>query len=292
MLVGLLIVPPVSYLVAISQREQVAQVRGRLIYVVTDVALIPLSSQSDADKAINQAKDGITKLGQQGTPSPDIDISDDDETHDEAGQPEQCDQPFLLSSDSSTKEDPSAVRPSKSARGTSVAEDVIERKGQYGRFAERWFSKKGWTTERRRTQGMSNDGVEKLETPNGQVLGQNDPQSKSPLVSTTLEGLENDDETQDLRIPNQALESDASGSLPVNVANKLLRTTRMLLASRSFFFSYELDITRRLGMNDNKISLMPLHKFADPLVSHLFISISIRLLYRLMIYPSTFGTNI
>lgn len=45
---------------------------------------------------------------------------------------------------------------------------------------------------------------------------------------------------------------------------KLLRTTRMLLTSRSFFFSYEFDITRRLG-EGNTSSEVPLHKSVDEL---------------------------
>ncbi len=50
---------------------------------------------------------------------------------------------------------------------------------------------------------------------------------------------------------------------------KLLRTTRILLASKSFFFSYEYDITRRLGSQGNqsmKGSELPLYKTVDPLV--------------------------
>jgi len=43
---------------------------------------------------------------------------------------------------------------------------------------------------------------------------------------------------------------------------KLLRTTRMLLISRSFFFSYHLDITRRLGQGITS-SELPLHKLVD-----------------------------
>ena len=213
----------------------------------------------------------MKRSDQPGAPSLDIDTSDEEETHDEAVQPETYDEGSGLSPDSSTKEDHAAILPTKPARSTSsVAEDVIERKGQYGRFAESWFSKKGWTTEKRRTQGMSIDGVERLETPNDQATGLNDPRPQSPLVATTFDGFESRDRTKDLERPNQALETDMSGSPPANVTNKLLRTTRMLLESRSFFFSYELDITRRLGTHDNKTFVMPLHKFADPLVSRSF----------------------
>lgn len=251
------------------RREQVAHVRGYPIYVVTDVALIPLSSQSEATRAINQGKESLKRSGQQGAPSPDSDTSDESDSHNEAGQHGHDDEASLFSADVSTKEDLSATRPLPSARSSSVAEDVIDKKGQYGRFAERWFSKKGWTTEKRRAQGMSVDGVEKMGTSSVQVMGVND---QSPLAATTHDGAEISDRTPNLETPNQAPESDVSGSPSANITNtllpKLLRTTRMLLVSRSFFFSYELDITRRLGTHDTRGSAIPLHKSVDPLVSH------------------------
>ena len=250
-----------------------AQVRGCPIYVITDVALIPLSSQSDAIKAIDQAKENLKKSGQHGAPSPDSDTSDDDETHAEASQHEHNDQASPVSSDSSTKEDPSTPHPVGSARSTSsVAEDVIGKKGQYGRFAERWFSKKGWTTENRRAQGMSIDAVEKPGTSSRQATALNEPQTKTPSPATTLDGAKRSDRTSGLEILAQAGESDVSGNPPANVTNtllpKLLRTTRMLLGSRSFFFSYEIDITQRMGANESQGSEIPFHKSVDPLVSH------------------------
>lgn len=256
-LVGLLSVAPVSYLITILQREQVAQVRGCPIYVITDVALIPLSSLSGAQKAIIQAKESLKRSGQHRVSSPDSESSDDVEI-DEAGQYVHDEQILLGSSGLSTKEDTSEALPSTSAQGTSsVAGDVIEKKGQYGRFAERWFSKKGW----RRAQGMS---VEKMVISSGQGTGLNNPQSKSPSTATTLDGVESSDRTSDLEVPNQTSEG---GNVTNTLLPKLLRTTRMLLGSRSFFFSYKLDITRRLGTNDGKGSLIPLYKSADPLVS-------------------------
>ena len=271
-LVGLLTVAPVSYLVGILHREQVAQVRGCPIYVITDVALIPLSSQSEAGKAIAQAKESLKKSGQNG-PHPDSDTSDDEETHLEAGQHGHGDQASPISSASSIKDDPSAARPLGAARSTSsVAEDVIEKKGQYGRFADRWFSKKGWTTEKRRAQGMSVDGFEKPGSSSGPGIGLTDPQSKTPSAATTIDGAKSSDLSSELNLPSRAGESNLPDSPPVNVTNtllpKLLRTTRMLLESRSFFFSYELDITRRLGTNQRKGSEVPLHQSVDPLVSY------------------------
>lgn len=296
-LVGLLTVPPVSYLITILSREQVAQVRGCPIYVITDVALIPLSSQSEAKKAISQAKESLKKSGQPDAPSPDSDTSDDDETHVEAGPHDHDDQASPISSDSSTKEDHLAAHPSDPARNTSsVAEDVIGKKGQYGRFAERWFSRKGWTTEKRRSQGMSVDGVERPATPSGQGTVLEDPQPKITPPAPTVDDAKSADRTPSLEILNQISENDRSISLPANVTStllpKLLRTTRMLLGSRGFFFSYELDITRRLGIGEKNSPEIPLYKSVDPLVSPWLIYICTRNDLGLMIHSSTFGTAI
>lgn len=292
---GLLTVAPVSYLVAILSREQVALVRGYPIYVITDVALIPLSSQSEATKAIIQAQASLKNSGQHGASSPDGDTSDDDEIHVEAGQHEHEDPTSPVSSGLCTKEDSSATHPLGSASTSSVAEDVIGKKGQYGRFAERWFSKKGWTTERRRMQGMSVDGVEEPGISSGQGTASNNPPSKSTSPATTLDGAKSADQTSDPENPNIAAKSNTSDISTVNVTNtllpKLLRTTRMLLGSRSFYFSYELDITRRLGTNDQKDSEVPLHKSLDPLVSNTLLC-SHRRDFRLTILFSTFGTDI
>lgn len=263
------------------RREQVAQVRGCPIYVITDVTLVPLSSQSEAKKTIDQAKDSLSKSGQHGAPSPDSDISDEDGTHVEAGRYEHDDQALPVRSGSPLKEDPSAARPLDPARSTSsVAEDVIGKKGQYGRFAERWFSKKGWTTEKQRAQGMSVDGAEKPRTSSGQEMGLNEPHSKIPLAGPKLDGSESSERTSDLDKSKRAEEVDMPANPAVNVTNallpKLLRTTRMLLGSRSFFFSYELDITRRLSTKDSKGSEIPLHKSVDPLVSHWLICIYVK----------------
>ena len=265
-LVGILSVAPVSYLITILQREKVTQVRGCPIYVITDVALIPLSSLSEAQKAINQAKESLKKSGQHRVSSPDSESSDDVEI-DEARQYVRDEQTLLGSPGSSTEEDNSAARPSILAQGTSnVAGDVIEKKGQYGRLAERWFSRKGWA------QGMSVEGAERMVTSSGRVTGLSNSQSKLPSTATTLDGLESSDRTSNLEASNQASEG---GNVTNTLLPKLLRTTRMLLGSRSFFFSYELDITRRLGTNDGKGSLIPLYKSADPLVSiHSFASLS------------------
>lgn len=120
---------------------------------------------------------------------------------------------------------------------------------------------------------MSVDGAEKPGTPSSRETDSNDTQSKhlSTVTALELDGAKSWDWTSDLEIRNRAGESSMPGSSSANATNtllpKFLRTTQMLLGSRSFFFSYELDITRRLGKIENKGSEIPLHRSVDPLVS-------------------------
>ena len=155
-------------------------------------------------------------------------------------------------------EDGSGNRPGGPERSTSnVVEDVISKKGQYGRFAERWFSRKGWSTDKRRAQGMSTAD-----------------EDKPPLVGAAEDALAKD--SREVAVDKRPANMDVSGQTSVlesrekpqlgsreaNTANalvpKLLRTTRMLLSSRSFFYSYDLDITRRLGGEITKNPEIPL----------------------------------
>ena len=50
--IGLLDLVATKYLISITERDQVAQIRGKSVYSIKDVTLIPLSSQSDAEEAI------------------------------------------------------------------------------------------------------------------------------------------------------------------------------------------------------------------------------------------------
>ena len=156
------------------------------------------------------------------------------------------------------------------AEGSSVAEDVIGRRGQYGRFAERWFSRKGWGTERRRAQGMSTEELEKtnpkaISRKNNETADQGSPSNLNvPIDSAKLapdveQGAGRDDENK----PSDSLITDNIGN---TLLPKLLRTTKMVLASGNFFFSYDYDITRRFGSQGGYNTDIPLHRAVDPLV--------------------------
>ena len=164
-------------------------------------------------------------------------------------------------------EDLSGDRPGGPERSTSnVVEDVISRKGQYGRFAERWFSRKGWSTDKRRAQGMSTTDEDKP-PPVGAAEDALPKDSGQVAVDTNPADMKIPSQTSDLR----TRQNSQSGGRKADTANalvpKLLRTTRMLLSSRSFFFSYDFDVTRRLGGEIVKNPDIPLSKSVDPLVS-------------------------
>ncbi|KAF2843816.1 SacI domain-containing protein [Patellaria atrata CBS 101060] len=256
-IVGVLKVASSSFLISISGRDQVAQIRGKPIYVIRDVAVIPLSSRDDADKAITQAKENIKRSVRSDgyVEASDNETSDDDDslslTENESGELEKS-------------------KTVKHERSSSVAEDVIGKKGVYGRFAKKWFSKKGWSAEGRRMQGMSSQGDKELpQQPQG-IQTNPDEEKKDSKVTESLtesviseDGADNDAEN----IPPQDIPKALAGNTDENtiaLLPKVLRTTKIYFGSKSFFFSYDYDISRSLSRQSASSSL-PLFKAFDPL---------------------------
>ena len=236
--------------------------------------LIPLSSQSDAKNAIIQAKESLRKeVGRQDGVTDNSDTSDDEDVQPEDGHAED-DEPRSVAS-ASPVDAASVPLPAGKDVNTSVAEDVIGRRGQYGRFAERWFSKKGWSTEKKRAQGMSADAIGKSEVNDGDGDGDNENAgSARSYASAMTQGMNGvlsskKESTEQSSGKNQA-ESLNANDVTVTLLPKLLRTTKMLFGSRSFFFSYDYDLTRRLGSQEVKNPEIPMHKIVDPLVSASF----------------------
>lgn len=268
---GLLTVSSTSFLITISRRQQVAQIRGKPIYVITSVAFVPLSSQADASNAIAQTKASLKKQSEDNKIA-ESDSSDDENDQSDNGHGDsQVDDDITVPT---TPEPATSPRPgtpqSANKTSTNIAEDVIGKKGQYGRFADRWFSRKGWSTEKRRIQGMSTDDVTKSEAVQasekvGTEIG--DSASKPDVTtSNTIDSYDGPSEPMpDGGKPNTA-SSTSAGNVTNSLLPKLLKTTKMMLGSRSFFFSYDYDITRRFGCQDSRTSDVPLHRKVDLLV--------------------------
>ncbi|EGX95876.1 SacI domain protein [Cordyceps militaris CM01] len=219
--IGLITVSKLSYLVTITKRKQVAQIFGFPIYVVTGVAVTPCTSEPDATASIRRTvrwlDDGPPKADQ------DIESSDEDVELPSASADEIDDG----ESDGGDNDLPSSR--------SSVAEDVIRRKGSYGRFAQRWFSARGWTVDQRRTLGLSDT-------------------SNNSKLPETLGG------PRKLPVTEEDAQGPATALLP-----KLLRAMYILFGkSRSFYFSYDMDITRRLSNKSQAAQAdVPLYTGAD-----------------------------
>lgn len=260
---GLLKVATSIFLISICGREQVAQVRGKPIYKITDIALIPLGSQAEADKAIAATREHAIRhskaLG-----------ADEDNTDSESDD----DAPSVTDSlvDDHTPpptevKDAHTGQTTPTQRRTSVAEDVIQRKGVYGRFANKWFSRKGWSKDSRRLQGLSSDddlgakNVPRNVDSTGPKEEGGDPTSPSK-PNNTDQHLPDTVQPED--IP-KALEGEKD-STTVALLPRILQTTKMYFSSGNFFFSYDYDLSH--GVGDQQASTnVPIFKQYDPLVS-------------------------
>lgn len=246
---GLLSVASYSFLISITQRQQVAQILGRPIFVVTGVAVIPLSSQTEASKVIKQAQ---LSLNDKAPEAIDAHSSDSDTDCSEGYTGENHEIDGSASPDSDIREPVNEV-----GIRSSIVEDVVQRRGRYGRFGTRWFSRKGLS---RWSQGVG-------------IRGQTDPAAAGSVTGTTNRDgdmIELDDFSargcRAASLPKH-LESLSPDDRTYELLPKLLRYTKMMFASRSFFYSYDYDITRKFCIADARTSRIPLYRLVDPLVS-------------------------
>ena len=254
---GLLNLASSTYLVAISKREQVAQIRGKPIYVITNVALIPLASQSEAQHAIQHAK---TTLKSNKPES--LDTSDDeddsgstvDDEHDDNASVEMPDEPLNVPKGSVNK-------------ATTVVADVIKNKGQYGRFAQRWFSKGGWKSDGIRKQGMSASEddltMEQKKQAEASLPDDKKDEIESVPVNTESQPAPSNEE-QPTTEPTPVAPGDTTLA---TLIPRILKTTNLYFTSRSFYFSYDYDLSRSLSRQESTSASVPLHKRFDPLVT-------------------------
>lgn len=247
-----------------------AQIRGRPIYVITDVALIPLNSRSDAQKAISHARNAL-KQGK--NESIDVADSSDSDEDDRASTIAEEDADSVSSRPPSTSDDSSIPKPLRKA--STVVTDVIQNKGSYGRFANKWFSKAGWKSEGRRKQGMSSDEnlvISKEENKEPPIISKeqersaedalpSDKKQEAPTNESRVDSESIGGDTKTEKSTPSSLESTMQDLTP-----RILSTTKLFFASRSFYFSYDYDISRSLSRQDTHTSSLPLYKRWDPLV--------------------------
>ena len=136
----------------------------------------------------------------------------------------------------------------------------------YGRFVQRYFSKKGWSDENRRKQGLSSpeDLKKGAKNPEEESAPENIQASSEPVGESAKKVDELPADTQPEEVP-AALSGPTDGTT-LRLLPKILRTTKLYLASKNFYYSYDYDISRSLGRQID-IQSTPLHKSFDPLVS-------------------------
>jgi hypothetical protein len=218
--------------------------------VITDVALTPLSSMKDAETAIEHTRTDLQKHSVDKNPSDDSDTDEEGANLSGAVSDDVEDDEALPTAVADASIDSTIHDPN---RRSSVAEDVFKRKGGYGRFAQKWFSGKGWAVNSRRNLGLSVADPETSDTSkSSSTTEQQQPQSSETVVT----------EAHPEEVRKAKIRDVAATLLP-----KLLRTTRLLFgSSRSFFFSYDYDITRSFAnQKPFQGSDVPLHKDVDPL---------------------------
>lgn len=199
-----------NYLVTITRRQQVAQICGHPIYVVTEVAVTPCTSKSGADESIRRVSGHLSR-----------------QARDSGGESDSTEEEVELPLRASDEVEDVVVEDGDNRPGSArsrVAEDVIRRRGSYGRFAQRWFSRSGWTLDQKRIMGLSN-------------------------ASSVPEAA--DQAVPDAQADKTLSDNDDPTSIPANepeLLPKLLRTVQVLFGtSRSFYFSYDFDLTRSLA---------------------------------------------
>lgn len=242
-----------SYLVSITRRQQVASIRGLPVYVITEVALTPCSSYNDAGESVAktalqlQVKTGGETAG---------DDTDADDTDVDARS---------IKSDEVPTDDEEPVQQGRKAsvggNGTRVVQDVMSRRGSYGRFAQRWFSKSGWQQESKRNMGLSQSEeavniVEKAQAENAEA-GAGAPAATAETTSAP----------EAAGVPVKEAKEEVLA--PPALLPKLLRTTQILFgSSQSYFFSYDYDITRSLSRQQQQTaqqqSDVSLYQRVDP----------------------------
>ncbi|KAI0443698.1 SacI homology domain-containing protein [Xylaria telfairii] len=242
-IIGLFTVARLSYLISITGRQQVAQIRGHPVYVVTDVALTPCTSQSDAETAIGHTVLKLRQVSAEKLAEEASDTASETDAPPAATGAEDIDDPGAQSD-----RDLSQLREPGDERG--IAQDVFKKSSSYGRFAQRWFSNKGWMANRRQSLGLGGVGAA--------------PAVKREDEDVDCSKQKDDDEELSKAVVQENVDTPLGASAGESLTPKLLRMAHIWFGtSKSFFFSYDIDLTRSTANRTITVPHIPLHRMAD-----------------------------
>ena len=225
-LIGLINIANLPHVIAITKRKEVARVFGKPVYLITDVAILPLSSQQEANQAI---KDAI------GSSNHAPDEAESSGSEDEGRQTEQAAAENLVVA---SADEPGPLKRNNSS-STSVAEDVAKRNVSFGKFASQWLSRQRWS-------GLPADAE-----PADTLVSEPKPASKDDSIVEDVAAAQAAKEAgSSEEVSSPAKSQPPRYAATLGLLPRILRTTKMILTSGSYFFSYDFDLTRRFQDQD------------------------------------------
>lgn len=229
-----------SHLIAITDKEEVASIKGKPTYRITDVALIPLTTKAEAQQAIRNA------AKRHSNPHP---RSNEEDRGSELSGDEI--ETSILPIDNRKDIAEGAVNslePPKAAslpeRATTMFQDVLQDAGSFGRLAGQWFGKG-------KRDGLGADTGLAVE---------HKRQAKEALLPAEEEGVPTTARQGADQKPGEKT-SKPQHTRPTAIesyAPRILQSTRVYFSSAGFYFSYDEDISSRLALQDPAQSPLPL----------------------------------
>lgn len=203
------------------------------------MVFLPLASHNAANKALTAAS-AARKEHDAGT---------DSELSDSEGE-ETGHGPRRETGGSLTDEENDLPR---SESNLSIAQDVLTKKGNFGRFASQWFSRQGW-------------GAGKPASTSGPTKAPTEVKGEKVAHGDATEAAKPEEEPKQVSGPATSVKqpSKASREEVAAMIPKIVRSAKLVLTSRSCFFSYDFDLTRRLGLLQGKAA-PPTRSAMDPL---------------------------
>jgi hypothetical protein len=244
----------------------VASIAEKPVYCISEVAMLPLASQVDAEKAIIKARDSQLRYANSSEETM-TDVSDDEDIISLADEEH-------VVADPDPEPAPVDQTPKEGMTTPStVSQQTAARSVLFGRFAERWMSIRG-AAPRVRTTAVQDPTTESANTSQNGLDAHNPdllqpdytqtPISNARTVTddTTVDFVPLESETKQVPAPISKLEK-----VPMSLIPKLLRTSRFLFGSKNFFFSYDHDISRRVSDDANQQDTLELYESFDRSVS-------------------------
>ena len=247
-IIGILDLKSIAYLIVIIKQKQVAQVRGKAIYVIRDVKMIPLDSQAEAEKSIKNAENRLK--GSKNT-------AEESETEESDADEDQ--EPISLRDNERADDAPAIVPAEDTPRQSGAAtKEATQGKGRSGTFAQRWLRKKSLKPNARKKQELStedNQTTEKQPIANGSAVAQQSGDQEGEDVGAQCTGKT---ETSN--------EASRKRSAIETLAPRIKRNARLFFSWSGFYYSYEHDLSGTLLQKGSTVSDIPLWKRFDPIV--------------------------